>query len=288
MRVFISGSEGYIGSALVHVIKRSGALFKEGRAPDLLCFDKVNGIAEDILEEDAIEFVKDWKPDAVVNLAGLSGQEKSNADKELAYRTNAEAPVRLREELLYDALFIQASTCSIYDRRWSDSLYARSKQRAEKDLLLLGGQNLILPRFGTVFGYNPVQMRWDLPMHRMFLDAVEKGVISIPPQEMWRPWTPLPYLADVITRWLGSASYGARFSNEYPMPIVSANAPLSVVAQGVKDMVPGTVIHMTENPDRRDYSAPQILGPLWPQAIEQTRAALSQILIAAYETVLPS
>lgn len=238
----------------------------------------------DITRKEVQQAISDWKPDAIVNFAGISGESSSKKDVDKAWDVNAFAPVRLRRAVPW-VLFIQASTCSIYDTASHKSTYAEAKRVAETELLAIGKEDLILPRFGTVFGISPAgRTRWDLPIHRMIFEAVDKGEIQIPREEMRRPWTLICDLMDVIVRWLNAYQDGHRFECAGPMPVVSFNARMHEIADVVQQMTTCKIKHKDNDPDTRTYSAPDVLGG--HTTARHVAEMLSDVVEKAYEKSL--
>lgn len=288
MRIAITGSEGYLAGALIHMLATS-AQFQDKNTPELLLLDVLPGGDGDgdITRSEVRLAVRDWNPDVIVNFAGLSGETRSSRDTYKAWAVNAYAPNQLRK-LVSRALFIQASTCSIYDAGHKESSYAASKMYAEEILQLFSPNDLILPRFGTVFGWSESdRMRWDLPLHRMALDAVDKREITIPKDRMDRPWTLICDLMDAVCRWINAYAEGFRFKSAGPFPVVSFNATLNDIA-GVLQEITTCKITYTEATeqykDKRNYAAPGTLGGHTARA--HVGEMVNQIVEKAYERSL--
>lgn len=193
MRVTVTGSLGYVGSALVR--KLDPARF------DIQHIDKLAG--EDILEDSTKSRIMGFDPHAIVNLAGVSGTRACRANPELAYRVNARAPALLAR-LCPRAAFLQASTHSVFNPVACP--YATTKRSAET---LLGEIHrevtrqapTVAMRFPTLYGVAP-RMRWDLPLHKMVADGLRTGEIGASGE--LRPWGSVNLLAFHISKTLSN------------------------------------------------------------------------------------
>lgn len=192
-KIIVTGSEGYLGSALVAAIT---AWHPEH---ELLPLDILHSPLEDIRTFDRGLIAKKWEPDVVLNFAGLSGVAACADHEGEAFQINADGPARLAI-MFPQARFIQASTATLYSP--IKSVYRDSKEAAEANLIDCAADRegpVYLCRFGTVFGSTwTKKIRWDLPLHAMVKDAVEKGEITVSNGNSSRPWLSIRRLVDII------------------------------------------------------------------------------------------
>lgn len=242
MRVTITGSAGYIGSALWPKLASMGCV--------LQLVDPKYDKANDITTLQTREEIRDFQPDLVINLAGIGGEKQCKEHTDLAYKVNAQAPRHLRD-MVPTAVFIQAGTCSCYDEHWAKSEYATTKRMAENSLLI---RRSVVFRFGTLVGCSST-MRWDLPVHKMVWDAVTTGKITIPAQRLDRPWL---FLQDLIVRLVHVAREVRRdafFAEPGPIPMVSQNETLEYMASWVAKYTRAKIVFNEDHKDLRSYSA---------------------------------
>jgi nucleoside-diphosphate-sugar epimerase len=281
MKILITGSEGYIGSALVDVLQ------SDPRARfDLKLVDIKNGPREDIVEPVCRHDIGNWCPDVIVNLAGVSGIAAADREgRKRVFEVNSTAAGLLRDTAPC-ALFIQAGSMSSYDRDCKNSPYAWSKTLAERSLSRALGP-LVLFRFGTLFGFSAKgKTRWDLPGHKIILDAVDKGVISVPAQRMNRPWLLLPDLLDSIVRLVTDYSAGYDFRFDTPIPVVTFNESLHNMAKSARELTQAKIVYKEDHKDTRTYSAPALCGG--PDFVRYAKVMFQTMVKEAYEHSLKS
>lgn len=191
-KILLTGSEGYLGSALLT------ALMVRNPEHDVLPLDIEHSIREDIRTFDPHLIQKGWQPDVIFNFAGLSGVAACADRESEAFEINADGPARLA--LMFpQARFIQASTATLYSP--IKSVYRDSKEAAEANLIDCASDRegpIYLCRFGTVFGATwTKKIRWDLPLHKMIKDARETGFITVTGDAL-RPWLSIRRLVDIV------------------------------------------------------------------------------------------
>jgi nucleoside-diphosphate-sugar epimerase len=258
VRVTVTGAKGYIGSALVHALRK--------KTPEIATIQEIDSagtedLAQDITTRACRDAIQEFDPDVIINLAGISGEGAAKEDIAQAWTVNARAPVLLFRTCPR-ALFIQAGTCSSYDRQARDSEYAYSKISAERGLAAESlGDGLVLFRFGTVVGPNHYgKMRWELPLHKMAFDAVDKGVIRIPDYRLDRPWLLLCDLIDAMSRLVVETWQGHTYYHPTPIPLVTTNADLGNMATAITKVVPARIEKVEGHKDNRNYSAVSLTG----------------------------
>lgn len=266
MRIVVTGSEGYIGSAVCFMLRQ--CFNPSAPAVEVLSLDVKAGDRGDITKKETLASVFEFHPDLVINLAGVSGESAArDINRDDLWAVNAVAPVQLRKAA-YGALFVQAGTTSALDENAGDSLYASSKLAAERGLTELEPYKgeLVLLRFGTVVGRlkeTSLPFRWDLPIHRMIKDAVTKKKITIPLQRIDRPWLALDELLEVLGRLVLEKAGEFRISSPHPVPVVSWNATLEKVAQFVATETGAEIERDAGHKDLRSYSSVPLAGGRW-------------------------
>lgn len=222
MRILVTGSQGYLGGAVVPTLVLAGhdvvgldsgwfadcTFFEPPREKELLQVD---------LRDVRPEHLQDF--DAVVHLAALSNDPLGDLDPDLTHELNHRQSVRLAE-LARDAgvqRFIYSSTCSVYGATGSDILvnedaplrpvtpYAVSKVRAEEDIHALAGSafTTVALRNATVYGL-AARLRADLVVHDLAVAAVHTGTAVV--RSDGTPWRPLVHVQDVAEAFLAVLS----------------------------------------------------------------------------------
>jgi nucleoside-diphosphate-sugar epimerase len=275
MNVCVTGSEGYIGSALVETLLKA-------KHHCVLRADIVNGI--DITSDEGRRDIADWGPDVIVNLAGLSGELACDADTLRAIRLNAEAPMKLWEECGTGPVFIQASTASILGKK---TVYGMTKEKAELDFLMKSacressGYRYRLFRFSTVWGIGREdRTRWDLPIHRMVQSRVRDGVVKAnEDDQLYRPFIRLKTLVNLLCREIDAVEqYGDNYlPYAYPIPLCESNWVIKQVAKTVAG--DDTPVEEFSDPEAVGYTMPRLGEIAWGTAM--LKRELPELLDAA-------
>jgi len=171
MKIAITGSRGYIGSALCQVLRSIDEEITE--------YDYVLG--DDILNIGALrDKVSD--ADCVVHLAAIVGYPAVSADPERAYQVNV---IGTRNVCDVSHRVIFASAMSNYDgvKRVDEDtpIYPKTeyaKQKLEAEHIVLREPGNIVLRFGSLYGLSP-NMRMDLLVHNFVRDAYKDGELEI-------------------------------------------------------------------------------------------------------------
>ena len=259
MKVCVTGSEGYIGRALVRALKEAGDV--------VLGVDLRAEEPADIRAGRTIGRVNAWEPDVVVNLAGISGEARCREDEGSAQSVNANSVYFWRAGLPKSCLFIQASSASVIaNKGYGETPYAASKAEAENNLYLLrkAGPSYTL-RFGTVFGWNGDKgsMRWDTPFNRMCWTAAKEGKVYVSGPKKMRPWVSLGGVVDFIMHLICEWDFGRGVGWVTPLPVCEYNLSLGHMARiiagaGVWEGRP-EVVEVENDGDSRDYVMPALL-----------------------------
>jgi dTDP-4-dehydrorhamnose reductase len=280
-RVAVTGSEGYIGSALCAALRMdsrvevSGWDLKPKTAGSLAWnHDQGSPSAWDIRNREHRMELWDWKPDVVVNLAGSSGEKQCEEDPYWTALTNADAVKHLAMEASRRGVWIfQASSMSIH----SEGEYATQKRVGERYMLdYCKGQKALIMRFGTVFGLSP-KMRWDLPLHKMIETYIQTGRVNVYGPRQMRPmlWIEhlVQFLVDAVTQLPERFDDGV---NGLPLPAVSLasfNASVLELAQLVTPNKKDAVQHLEAPAKPRSY----VVAPVFSLADGQVQDIVKTI-----------
>ncbi len=227
LKIAVTGCAGFIGSRVASLLYEQGhevrgidnlsdscdVRMKTWRIDNLL--NSIDWLIGDITDNDLIRnFISDFKPDGVINLAARAGVRQSIKNPWAYYETNVTGTLNLLEACKDTGVsrFLQASTSSVYGKNqlpFSEdavinsmmSPYASSKKAAE-DLCKLYSYlfdfDVTVFRFFTVYGPSgrpdmslfrfvrwivegePLQLNGDGTQQRDFthVDDVARGVVA--------------------------------------------------------------------------------------------------------------
>lgn len=269
--VLVTGSEGYIGSALVPRLLANGY---QVEGIDMCYYDdsyeqksssyvlKKKDI-RDITENDISSY------DAIIHLAALSNDPIGELDQSLTKEINEDASLNLAAcaKKVGVKRFIFASSCSVYGTADSDvvnenspvnplTAYARSKRHVEIGLQKLGDQSFTvgIMRNSTVYGYAS-KYRNDLVVNNLVSTAVATGEIQIMSDgSPWRPLIDVRDLADCVISFL-EAPTSLMNGILYNIGFSENNYQVRDIASVIQNFLPDCTISyskMQEN-DRRSY-----------------------------------
>src|SRR3989344_1839440 len=271
MNVLVTGSEGYIGTNLVHVLIDKGhdvtgldtGFYKEA----MLYYNKrqpVQTIIKDIRDvtaEDLSGF------DAIVHLAELSNDPLGQTDPELTFAINHKGTARLVEEAKKAGVtrFIYASSCSIYgasdEVRDETSIpnpltaYAKSKVLNE-ELWPPRSTDTFIPvllRFATVYGPSP-RLRFDLVVNNLAGLVFTTGEIKMDSDGTpWRPFTHVLDIADAIACALVAPKEVVN-KEIFNVGNEQSNYQIKDIARIIKTVFPKAKVSLNPNgKDKRNY-----------------------------------
>jgi nucleoside-diphosphate-sugar epimerase len=180
MNIILTGSDGFIGSALYkRLIKQGHTVFgidiKRGSQFDLLTFDQW---------PDAIS---DVKIDLVIHLAGKSGVRESLKDPAAYWMNNVEASRRLFDRY-QGTRILYASSSSAYEPDLNP--YAASKFIMEELAERYDAKNMLGMRFHTTYSE-------DCPRENMFFNKLKNGTLDYVTRH-YRDFVHLEDLLDAI------------------------------------------------------------------------------------------
>lgn len=213
MKVFITGTEGYIGRIL--------APFLEERGHEVTGFDtcfyaeqplyespaprgrQISGDIRNLTSSDLDGY------DAIVHLAELSNDPLGQLNPEITYAINHRGSVLLAEAAKTAGVprFVYTSSCSVYGAGTGDvkteespvspqTAYAECKARVERDVGAMAGHSFspVFLRNATAFGPSP-RMRFDIVLNN--LSGLAWTTREIKMTSDGTPWRPLVHVEDI-------------------------------------------------------------------------------------------
>lgn len=216
MRVFVTGTDGYIGSVLAPRLMREGhevvgfdtGYYRAGwlftdpaylpRFPETVCAD-VRRITPEMLEG----------VDAVVHMAELSNDPLGESNRDVTFDINHRGSVILAEAAKAAGIrrFIYTSSCSVYGVADEDvvneasavnpqTAYAECKVRVEQDVGGMADDHFapVFLRNATAYGISP-RMRFDIVLNNLAGLAWTTGKIAMTSDGT--PWRPIVHIEDI-------------------------------------------------------------------------------------------
>ena len=213
MKIFVTGTEGYLGSLLTPLLMQNGhevtgcdtGFYKEGwlfndllPRPRTLCKDLRTIGPEDLRGHDA-----------VVHMAELSNDPTGALAPDITYAINHKGSVRLAELARQAGIerFVYMSSCSVYGVATQDyvdeespvnpqTAYAICKTLVERDVRALAADNFspTFLRNATAYGASP-RMRFDIVLNNLCGLAWTTGEIRMTSDGT--PWRPLVHGLDI-------------------------------------------------------------------------------------------
>lgn len=271
--VLVIGGGGYIGSALLpklldrgyHVRLLDCFLYGEEPIQPVVQHPNLEIHRGDFRNVDTVvAAMREMK--SVIHLGGLVGDPACALDEELTIQINLIATRMIAQVAKGNGIsrFVFASSCSVYgasDQILNEksalnpvSLYARSKIASENVLLSLSGNGFepVILRFGTIYGLSG-RTRFDLVVNLLAAKALVDKVITVYGKDQWRPFLHVHDAGRAVMSALDARS-------DTVSPLIfnvgcdEQNRTLGQVGELIRGMVPGSVLHCTENNlDRRNY-----------------------------------
>jgi dTDP-4-dehydrorhamnose reductase len=176
MRILLTGASGQVGSDLLLLLRSSSSVI----APARWELDLSSSAA-------VRKYVRDVKPDWIINPAAYTAVDKAESEPELAYAINAEAPALLAAEAAELGIpLIHFSTDYVFDgtgtRPWRENdptgslgVYGASKLAGERALAKSGAAHLI---FRTSWVYSSTGKNFLLTILRLAQQKEELRIVS--------------------------------------------------------------------------------------------------------------
>jgi nucleoside-diphosphate-sugar epimerase len=213
MRVFVTGSEGYIGCLLCRLLEKEGHRVHGIDSGFFRC-----NLLEGDYGESAVQAGQDSRElsagalagfDAMVHLAELSNDPLGQLNPLVTHEINHWASVRLARICQKAGVkrFVYSSSCSVYGRAGSEvkdesspvdprTTYAHCKVLVERDVSALADRDFTTTflRNATAYGVSP-SMRFDTVVNDLAGQAWATGQINL--LSDGSPWRPLVHVDDI-------------------------------------------------------------------------------------------
>ncbi len=216
MKIFVTGTDGYIGAVLVPLLVKSGhqvtgldtGYYKDGW---LYSRPKFGLEGARTLVKDLRSIVADDLEgyDAIVHMAELSNDPLGENNPDITYEINHLGSVRLAEAAKSAGIkrFVYTSSCSVYGVSDADfvdetsetnpqTTYAKCKVKVERDVGKLASEDFspVFLRNATAYGASP-RMRFDIVLNNLMGVAWTTGEIAMTSDGT--PWRPLVHVQDI-------------------------------------------------------------------------------------------
>jgi nucleoside-diphosphate-sugar epimerase len=272
MKIFVTGTEGYLGSLLAPLLVQHDhevtgcdtGFYKEGwlfndlqPRPRTLCRD-----IREITEEDLRGY------DAVVHMAELSNDPTGELAPEITYEINHRGSVRLAQlaKAAHVPRFVYTSSCSVYGVAASDfvdehspvnpqTAYAICKARVERDVRPLAGDDFspTFLRNATAYGASP-RMRFDIVLNNLCGLAWTTREIKLTSDGT--PWRPLVHGLDIAKAILHVLAAPRVLIHNQVLNVgdTQHNRQVREIAEIVADVFPGCSVNFGPcSADNRSY-----------------------------------
>jgi nucleoside-diphosphate-sugar epimerase len=260
MRVFVTGTEGYIGAVLAPLLMQRGL--------EVVGLD-TGYYREGWLYSDNRTLTEDLRGcDAVAHLAELSNDPLGQNKPEITHRINHKGSVALAEKARAVGIrrFVYTSSCSVYGAGTGDFLdetcptnpqtaYAECKVLVERDVGQMAGPDFcpVFLRNATAYGPSP-RMRFDIVLNDLCALAwTTKRIAMISDGSPWRPLAHVSDICEAIYRSLVAPEDSVR-GKVFNVGQNSDNYRIREVARIVAEEFPGCEVSVgPSRGDNRSY-----------------------------------
>lgn len=193
-KILVIGSNGYVGSALMETLIKSGKYSVMG--VDICWFDSPNVYTHMVMDYKNLskEFLSIY--DVVILFAGHSSVKMCEGDLIHSHKNNVDNFIELISKLNKSTKFIYASSSSVYgkcsdiaDENYMDFV-PYNNYDVTKHIIDLYAQRFDMEyyglRFGTVNGHSPT-VRKDVMINAMYSSAMNDGEIKLYIKNIMRP-----------------------------------------------------------------------------------------------------
>jgi nucleoside-diphosphate-sugar epimerase len=272
----VTGGAGYVGSATVRELLRSGRLVRvldsllhgQRQVAEELAADGAEIIEGDVRDAEARRRALDGVT-SIVHLAAIVGDPACAREPEVSEDVNVDATRALLADARESGVqrFVFASTCSNYGRMDDPSVpiteegelrpvsrYAEQKVTMERSVLNGegGGMTATCLRFATVYGMSD-RMRFDLTVNEFTRDLWDNRELEVFGERFWRPYIHVRDAARAIRTVLDSDPelvagevFNAGHSDE--------NYRKLDLVEVIREHTPsGSVTYVRRDEDPRDY-----------------------------------
>jgi nucleoside-diphosphate-sugar epimerase len=271
MRVLVTGHNGYIGSAMVDVLRSEG---HEVIGLDSYFFadcgngagDHTPAIRKDIRDITAADLNG---VEAVVHLAALCNDPLGDLNSDWTLDINHDASFRLAA-LAKEAgvtRFLYSSSCSMYGKTGAGMVaeeaplqpltpYAVSKVRAETAIASLADNNFspVFMRNATAYGMSS-RLRADVVLNNLVCWAYTTGKIRV--SSDGTPWRPIVHIRDIARAFAAALTAPREVVHNQAFNVGSneENYQVRELAAIVREIVPGCAVEFAADggPDPRSY-----------------------------------
>lgn len=274
MKVLVTGSEGYIGYQLVHMLHNRGhevvgldtGYYTDGT---LYPNEKSAGTKQIWKDIRDVERADVEGVDAIAHLAELSNDPLGKHNEENTFDINHKGTVRLAT-LAKEAgveRFVYTSSCSVYGVQNGESMkteestvhpltaYAKCKMLVERDLTEMADETFspTFLRNATAYGPSPRQ-RFDIVLNNLSGYAWTVGEIRM--RSDGTPWRPMVHVLDICQAIACAleAPREAVHAEVFNVGTTSENYQVRDIVKVVADAIPGCKVTMgSSDGDDRSY-----------------------------------
>ncbi len=276
MKILVTGSKGFIGSALCNYLNSKGynvvgidnGFFKKCKLPNYFRIQKKTKYVD--LEKDIRNIkISDLKKfNAIIHLAALSNDPIGNYNKKWTEDINLKASIDLAKKAKKAKVkkFLFSSSCIMYGVSKSkksvtektptdpQTIYAKSKVAAEKSISKLANKNFapVFIRNGTIYGISEF-MRFDTVLNNFVLDAYLNKEIII--KSSGNQWRPVSHIYDVCRYFELFLNSDMKKINNKAFNVGNNNHKIKDLAKIVKKNIPSIKIKILnlKDEDNRTY-----------------------------------